>query len=364
MTIRSKPENSKELTHDYPELTRAREDMQSQDELYRPTIFWDEASSRIVAELCEFGVERIRSLPSSPYFFAPTYGAPGNSFTQEQSEGLLEWLHEISPQAKKAQLALAQFLSGRMWAHNDYRVLLAADDPRSLPYLHKFSESSVGSPPEQFEFDGRRFSRSSLNYLLGLSLLKRHLHGYVPRTVLEIGGGFGTLGEVLSASGIAGLRYINIDIPPMSFVSQYYLREVLGKDNVATYDQTRDESTIDISSLRQFSVLCSWQIERLRGQVDLFVNFISFQEMEPATVQAYLDHVARLGARWVLMRNIKEGMMSRKDNHSLGVETPIRSDDYLAMLPEYELVDRNVVPFGYLTVDDYHSEILVFRRRS
>lgn len=349
--------------HEYSELTRAREDMQAQSELYRPTVFWDEAAARIVTELSAYGAGRLRSLPSSPYFFAPTYGIPG-SFTIEQAESLRAWFRQQFPEDKKPQLALNQFVSGEMSALADYRVLLAADDPQRLPYLHTFSESSYGEPLEHFEFDGRRFSRSSLNYLLGLSLLKKHLRGDALRTVLEIGGGFGTLGEILSSAGIAELRYIDIDIPPMSFVAQSYLSEVVGKENVATYAQTRDEASIDISALPPVSVLCSWQIERLRGQVDLFVNFISFQEMEPPVVRNYLGHVGRLGARWVLLRNIREGMIARRENDSFGVHTPLKSDDYPGMLPGYELVERNVLPFGYRTVDGFHSELLLLRRKA
>jgi hypothetical protein len=95
--------------------------------------------------------------------------------------------------------------------------------------------------------------------------------------------------------------------------------------------------------------------------VDLFVNFISFQEMEPHIVKNYLGHVARLGTRWVLLRNIREGQVRWNDSSSFGVDTPILSDDYLAMLPGYELVERNVLPFGYRTVDGYHSELLLLR---
>jgi hypothetical protein len=181
--------------------------------------------------------------------------------------------------------------------------------------------------------------------------------------VLEIGGGFGTLGEVLSGADIDGLHYIDIDIPPTSFVAQHYLGEVLGRKRVATYAQTCDKATIEISSLPQAAVLCSWQIEKLQGLVDLFVNFISFQEMEPHIVKNYLGHVTRLGARWVLLRNLREGKQLRK-NDWVGVDAPTLGDDYLAMLPGYELVERNVWPFGYRTVDGYHSELLLLRRKA
>jgi hypothetical protein len=199
--------------------------------------------------------------------------------------------------------------------------------------------------------------------LLGLSLLKKHLNGDPPRTVLEIGGGFGTLGEVLGNTGIGGQRYIDIDIPPTSFVAQHYLSEVFGKDNVATFAQTSSMSSIEIDNLPQNAVLCSWQIERLKGQVDLFVNFISFQEMEPHIVRNYLSHVTRLEARWILLRNMREGKQLR-NNGMVGVETPIFGEDYIAMLPDYELVERNVIPFGYQTVDGFHSELLLLKLRS
>ena len=348
----------------YPELSLALMDMKMQSELYKPSAFWEEASLHIASELCLLGMESFRSMPMALAFFVPTYGVPGNSFLVEQVAELLDLVRRKYSSSKKPELALDQFLNGQLSALSDYRVLLASDAPHKLPHLHNFSESAVGAPVERLEFEDRHFSRSSLNYLLGLAMLKKHLSDDdVPRTVVEIGGGFGTLGEVLSSSGINDLRYIDIDIPPISFVAQHYLCEVLGKENVGTYAQTRTQSSIEVTSLPQASVLCSWQIERLQGKVDLFINFISFQEMEPHIVKNYLSHVSRLGTRWILLRNMREGKQIRSDESSVGVETPIKSDDYLAMLPQYELMDRNVLPFGYRTVDGYHSELLLLRRK-
>lgn len=348
--------------HHYPELTQAVSAMQMQDELYQPSAFWREASARIVAELGEQGVEWFRTLETALGFFVPTYGAPGGGFSAMQSTCIQNWFNSEYPGHTKPQAALHHFLLGHMSALADYRVLKAADDANCMPYLHTFSESKVGNPVEHFEFEFKRFSRSSLNYLLGLVLLKKHLNDDVLRTVLEIGGGFGTLGEILAKAGISDLRYIDIDIPPTSFVAQYYLGEVIGKDNVATFAQTADKETIEINSLPTASVLCSWQIEKLRGQVDLFVNFISFQEMEPKIVYNYLNHVSRLGTRWILLRNMREGKNVRK-NDGVGVDTPILGDDYLAMLPDYELIERSVVPFGYQTVDGFHSELMLLKRK-
>ena len=346
--------------YDYPELQMAREDMLLQEEYYQPSKFWGEASTTIVDEISKFGINNFRSIPTALDFFVPTYGSPGGGFSRDQSEALLKYFCNAWPEERKPILALQKFLSGHFSALSDYRVLKASDDLNKVPYLHKFSESKVGNPVEQFELEGRIFSRSSLNYLLGISMLKKHLNEDLPRTVLEIGGGFGTLGEVLGSSGISDFQYIDVDIPPTSFIAQYYLSQIFGNSNVFTYAQSANLETIEIKALPKISVLCSWQIERLVGQIDLFVNFISFQEMEPHIVRNYLSHVTRLGARWILLRNMKEGKNISRGSE-VGVVTPILGDDYLSMLPNYELVDRNTVPFGYQTVDDFNSELLLLK---
>lgn len=168
----------------YPELKRARDDMKNQNVLYRPTAFWDEASSIITDEICKFGIENFRSLPSALGYFVPTYGYPGNNFSRKELDELHEWFKVKFPDGKKQKMALEQFTSGEMSALADYRVLLASDNPVKLLYLHTFSESKFGKPYEQFEFGGSLFSRSSLNYLLGLSMLKKYLDDDVPKTYL------------------------------------------------------------------------------------------------------------------------------------------------------------------------------------
>ena len=110
-------------------------------------------------------------------------------------------------------------------------------------------------------------------------------------------------------------------------------------------------------------VLAAWQLPRLRGRIDLFVNFISFQEMEPDVVENYLAEVDRLDARYVLLRNIREGRESPASAGGLGVLDPPRSEHYDRFLPGYELVAANAIPFGFATVDGSHSELRLYRRR-
>jgi putative sugar O-methyltransferase len=335
--------------------------MKSQNPIFQPTVFWASASERISQELTQMGIAQFHRIPTATSYFVPNYSGPAGGLSHAQAEMLTLALHDKHPNSSKAHQALKHFISGKQAALADYRVLLASDRPKQLPLLQTFSENEYGQPLEQFVWDGQRYSRSSLNYLLGLCFLKAHLGEDVPRTVLEIGGGFGTLGEIWAQSNIPGWKYIDIDIPPTQCVADHYLKAVLGRDQVTSFDDVTGEHDIPIEHLRPASVLCSWQIEQLQGEVDLFVNFISFQEMEPEVVANYLRHVDRLKARWVLLRNMREGKQIQKDRH-VGVKTPIRSDDYVQMLLNYQLVARNVHPFGYETVDGFHSELQLFKR--
>jgi len=93
------------------------------------------------------------------------------------------------------------------------------------------------------------------------------------------------------------------------------------------------------------------------------VNFISFQEMEPDVVENYLNHIKRLDTNWILLRNIREGKQI-KTQSSYGVKDPIKTQDYINMLSEYDLIETNVHPFGYQTVDGFHSELILLKKKS
>ncbi len=110
-------------------------------------------------------------------------------------------------------------------------------------------------------------------------------------------------------------------------------------------------------------VLCPWQLPRLSGSADLFINFISFQEMEPDVVRGYLGHVDRLRCRFVLLRNLREGKQRKTEKVALGVETPTIGSDYDQFMPNYRLVATNVTPFGFRTIDGFNSELRLYERR-
>lgn len=347
------------MAHIYPDLDQTIKLYSNQKEIYKPSSFWLQASENIIEDIKTHGIDNFRRLKTPLSFFVPNYGIPANSFNDTVRDDIYTYLDEKG--TKKQNLAMKEFLSGYFHALSDYRVFIAGDDKSKNPIIETFSESNFGNPLEHFGFEGKMYSRSSLNYLQGLCFLKEYLEDQDEiKTVLEIGGGFGSLGEILRSTH--SIKYIDIDIPPISYIAWCYLNSVYDKNEIENYIHNKE--TINIDELKRCSVLNSWDIEKLQGSIDLFVNFISFQEMEPAIVANYLSNVKRLNPKWVLLRNMREGKNVKKSAKDIGVEVPIKKDDYTIMLSDhYDLKASNIHPYGYKTVDGFHSELLLYKKK-
>jgi len=358
------------MTRDYTSLLDLLlQDLDQAESFFKPTHYWQTCSQRLIEDLSANGLDQFRAQPAPLTHFVPTYTFNALAGQRERLAEIGSDLRTAMPEHPKMQAALDRFLEGAEQAEADYRVY-RSNDREAAPYLAAVNESTVGAPVGQFEFDARRYSRSMLNYLLGLCFVKSCVGEFSVRTVLEIGGGFGTLGEILLSDTRNETCYIDIDIPPTSIYSTYYLSEVLGSDRVFDYLQATealaDSQELDINGIRETcdaAVLPPWLLPKLRGTIDLFVNFISFQEMEPDIVEHYLSEVARLEPTYVLLRNLSEGKEIAQTEGQLGVLEPTRAADYDEFLPQYEIVATDASVFGYRTVDGFHSELRLYRQR-
>ncbi|WP_153913940.1 putative sugar O-methyltransferase [Shewanella sp. TC10] len=342
------------------------QDMKQVDSQYLPTCFWQFGAKGLQQDIEKNGIENFRSLVSALSYFVPTYLFHGWATQPDKYRAMIKMCESQLKGDIKAILSLQDFLSGEMHARSDFRVFKASETLKP-PYTEHFSESTIGSPIEQFEFLGQRFSRSSLNYLLALNFLKQHVTDIPINKVLEIGGGFGSLGEILLSDKRNNTFYLNVDIAPTCLFSTYYLQNIFGRDKIADYKMLKSENDFSLTQLAskyQGAVMCPWQLPEVTGELDLFVNSISFQEMEPDIVQNYLEHVARLNCQYVLLRNLREGKQLSTDGSHLGVKKQTKSDDYDRFLPEYQLLATNVHPFGFETIDGFHSELRLYKRKS
>lgn len=347
----------------YPLLNLMLRDMNKQNKLYKPTTFWEVGSKIIIDTLEDNNLSDFRNLLVIRHYFVPGYSTVEYLDNNTKYDSIIKDFNKIVND-KRFTIRLQRLFTGDTSAFNDYRVLQSSNLNKA-PYTDKVSESKVGNPLEQVNFNNRNFSRSFLNYLLGLNFLKQTVDTSDIKTVMEIGGGFGTLGEILLKDERNDAFYINADIPPVGFVSSYYLQEVFGKESIADYEDTKDLEVLDIHALKtKYDALniCSWQVPKLKGKIDLFVNFISFQEMEPDVVKNYCKYIDNLEPKYILLRNMLEGKRVQTEKFSYGVKTPILGEDYNNFLPNYELIASDSEIYGFVTEDGFHSQLRIYQR--
>ncbi len=322
-------------------------------ELYRPTNFWQPGVHRLLDQMDTLGLPKFKSWPEAFFWFYPIYG---RALPPRTLRRILRLVEDEKPGSSTAWARSA--LVGRTSALRDYDMARMAWDQSRWPMdLEGYGESAVGSPTETFRLAGpeHRFGRPYLNYLLCLAALSRHVTE-PPTRFLELGGGFGVLGEIV-LSRDPDARYVDLDIPPLLTVASYYLTELFGHERVLTFDdRVPDEGPIEVTGS---ACLPNWRLPDLRGDFDVFVNSYSFQEMEPAVVANYADKVAELGVRYVVSLNSRAGK-------------PVASGDEVGV--REQVVSRTVIAFfeerGYELCATYNrplinsaGEIAVLRRR-
>lgn len=336
------------------------EQQRLQDPIFQPTSFWEHASAELLDCIERNDIRNFRRDKACLSYFVPTYGYPGLSLPEELHDKLIE-LADTSL-VPKHRMIVENFLRGHYHALADFKAIKSAQDNSKQNIFKDFCESDVGNPIEQFNFDGKIVSRPSQNYMLGLVFLLNHNPHAKLSKVVEIGGGHGALAELLFKSKANTTTYINFDIPPTCVYADFYLSQSIPEhSNQSVADPWI--SDIEIELLKGAFVRPNWDVSKLHGSIDLFVNFHSFQEMEPHVTQRYIKEVKRWKPEYLLLRNIKEGKQLAT-NHSAGVEVPTTSADYENWLKDqYTLIDSDSLTYGFVTADNFHSEICLWRKK-
>ena len=251
------------------------------DPRFRPTNFWRPGVAQLMSDFDVRKLREFKSWPSSSAWFYPKYG---QGFGNQVIGEVLELARSRGVAASDPWLTGA--LGGGLDARRDFDAIRLAWDQDNWPFdIEGFGESRYGRPPQRYRLGERSdvaWGRPYLNYLLCLAGLSSHVE-CPPRRVLELGGGFGVLGEMLHQRD-PWTQYVNVDIPPLVVIAEAYLSRLLGRDlvvNEESYLPVADQSNWAAASLP------SWRFPDVVGPFDVFVNSYSFQEMEPEVMARY-----------------------------------------------------------------------------
>ncbi|MDE9364591.1 putative sugar O-methyltransferase [Luteipulveratus sp. YIM 133132] len=323
--------------------TRTLAELREAKPIYQPTNFWGPGVEALLSDMESAGLESFKSWRTAHIWFNPMYG---NGYTNAS-------IGQILPVAQSHNRAanlnfLSSALNGSMQASRDFDVASVAWDQTRWPFdLVKQGESRVGRPGQAYPLSGIpevTFGRAYVNYLLCLSALSRHVDA-PPRSFLEIGGGFGVLGEIVMSRD-SEARYVDLDIPPLMTVASYYLCELFGRDRVTVYDESL--SRPGAIRVPASGVVPNYRIEDLEGEFEVFVNSFSFQEMEPDVVEHYVDQVCAKGIRYAVSLNSRQGKPKAAEAGQWGALDPVKSADIAAMFAKH----------GFVQVGEYDQPMI------
>ena len=351
-----------ELSTSIPELQQMLDDMLDADSMFQPTQFWSICMKEIIDDLDTYGMDTFKSHKSALSYYVQRYALDPYLF---QKDIYNQICNTVAPLKMHLEVALKEYMDGIARSDADYRVFNAADIEGKAPKLSHIGEDLYGKPIESLVYDNKLYSVSLLSYLKKLAFLKKHVDTENISNIMEIGGGYGTLGEILLKSNPEKYFFLDIDIPPLAYVSASYLKKVFGDETIAGYSETRNMEVIDVDELRKkyrAAVICPWQLPRVKGKFELFVNASSFQEMEPEVLENYSHYIDKLVTDYLLLKNSRIGKRPVESEDELGVKKNILREDYLRYFNKFSLLATDAKSFG-LMYKNFISDVMIMKRR-
>lgn len=179
--------------------------------------------------------------------------------------------------------------------HAVYLALLweyvRARDPREL--LGELDEPELGRPVT-IRHRGRTVSEDLCNSVLEVASMLDRPEAEVPRSVIELGGGYGRVAWVL-LEAFPGIRYVVVDIPPALAVAQEYLTQLFPDRRTFRFRSFTDPGSVrDELQRAEIAFLTPNQLDLLPPlDADLFVNISSLHEMRPDQIAHYFHAIDR-----------------------------------------------------------------------
>ena len=288
-------------------LNEMLEDMGKQPSLYHPQARWSRYERRLERLLKEHSLQNFRANYEITKGFTdggtPRPTLPDSAWKRAiwralvRSPGVAQIVREYGR-------ILASVSNGRRSVENCMAKIVMDELISQFPRIRIPQGLESGGAPNAFEWRGHTITADWVPYVCRAGDLYRHHSADNVSSLIEIGPAIGlsTLAHVALNKNIKVI--VNIDIPPVTYICGQFLR-CFRELEVIDYSQTRKLHEIHIQPASDGRVrvyqLPPWSIEKLRGEVDLFLNARSFQEMTPELCENYARNVNPLTKSAVML---------------------------------------------------------------
>ena len=160
--------------------------------------------------------------------------------------------------------------------------------------LNNMNKYNIGNSPWNILYQARYIDPNKLIHLRWFRYLNQNLTGRVmPKNFCEIGGGFGSLSEVIIRN--YNIKLLSIDLPEANLLTAYYLKEVFPDKQFYLYDNYDKKQFLSLEDFNDNNIIIlppNCKIDK-RIKLDLFVNARSMMEMNFQTISSYFEFIHR-----------------------------------------------------------------------
>ena len=161
-------------------------------------------------------------------------------------------------------------------------------------FIDEFKENNIGNPDNFYEIGGEKYNFNDLFIIQFLFKIKKFLNKE-PKSILEIGGGYGALANKLKKLYSNSSIYL-IDLPEAGLLQTYYLSSIYKEKKFFLYDDfKKKENEINREYLENFDfvILPPWCLKKItfKNYFDLIINTRSFMEIKFDEIKSYFDYI-------------------------------------------------------------------------
>jgi len=325
-------------------IAEMRRQVAAAPQIYRPGSFWSDLLERNIEMLHSDGICNLKRTVSNNYFnwLVVSWVDP------QLRRAVLHWLRRPRLAPLRARMEPVGTLRTML---EDDAVTLSPKDARRyrlfvasiweyarredwLGLTERLEEPEVGNPIRLWS-RRRLISQDLANSVLECNYAARSGSVRDGTRIAELGAGYGRLAHVFSAAN--RLVYCIFDIPPALAVSQWYLREVLGRDRIVPFRPDVDHELIASLEPGTVAFFTPDQLERFPdGWFDLTQTISTLPEMPERQAEHFLQLLATKSSGEVFLKQWR-----RWRNEADGVEF---SEDRYVLPPPWRLVARRVDP--------------------
>ena len=262
----------------------ARQDIQNVTKIYQVGENWDGILSRAWNSFYE--ISRSRKI---------------EKITEKLGNFCRNSLSKAIMGGEEAFLSFAKNKSQEPWLQHNLEVWIGLVDGKAT--IEEAAMPPIGNP-YGYDVEGHIINWNSfVNHGRAFRCL-RLLEDQTHPVVAEIGGGFGGFAYNLLRKN-RPLTYINFDLPENLLISSYYLSMAFPEKKILLYDSS--SMPLDRIVLEEYDAVMmpNFMLPYLQDKsVELFINTISFSEMEYDTICEYFFQIDRIGARYFYHENL------------------------------------------------------------